>query len=69
MLITCAKHAQNNLKVVKCFFLKDYAYKSQDFAQSQKFFAQLHDCETVTWVRCEFISIVVGKTLNQVHKK
>ena len=42
---------KQNLKVVNIYICLDCAYKYQDFATNKKKenFAQLHDCETVTF--------------------
>ena len=47
--LICVKHEEKNAKKVKIHKFFVCACKSQDFAQSQKFFARLHDHETVTF--------------------
>ena len=42
------------------------AYKSPDFAQSQKIFAQSHDCQTVTFRNSVTKLFVEQPRLNQV---
>ena len=43
------KHEEKNYNEVKMHKFLVCAYKSQDFAQSQKFFARSHDRETVNF--------------------
>ena len=40
--------------MVKINIFLDYACKSQDLTQSQENFAQLHDCETVTFRNSDY---------------
>ena len=44
---------KKTVKMVEMHKLSVCAYKSQDFAQSEKNFAQLHDRETVTFRNSE----------------
>ena len=43
------KHEEKTVKEVKMHTFLVYACKSQDFALNQKFFAQSHNNETVTF--------------------
>ena len=45
----CMKHEEKTVKEVKMHNFVVCACKSQDFAQSQKYFALSHDRETVTF--------------------
>ena len=53
------KHEEKNVKEVKRHNFVVNSCKSQDFAQSQKYFARLHDHGTVTFRNSDFFSRMI----------